>query len=248
VQAAYTLMLGLGFVVGLGWLVAGAADSRPSRSAASAIGPLSRLDAGLLAIALGLIGSRLGYVAAHATYFQQHPGQIMAIWLGGLAWAGGALGAILGLAVYARTSGTPFWSLVDLMAVPACLTAAAAWLACLSAGCAYGRRSTAWLALPGPDQFGLRAERWPTQLIGAVLCLSAVWILFHVGRRPHPGGSLACLALVMIGSISAVISVLRADPVPLIAGVRAEALTSGALAAVGLVGLGLRRASPPEVL
>lgn len=92
VIGSYTLMLDLGLLAGLGifyWRARREVDN-----------PDSWLDAALAAVAVGVVGARLGYVAAHWPYYQERLADIPQFWLGGLSWHGGLIGALVGLAAY----------------------------------------------------------------------------------------------------------------------------------------------------
>ena len=61
----------------------------------------------LLWLTLGVVvGARIGYVLFYnPSYFLSHPGEIFAVWNGGMSFHGGLSGVILGLVVFAHTQG-----------------------------------------------------------------------------------------------------------------------------------------------
>src|SRR3989338_4924887 len=86
----YTLLIDLGIGAALGWLYLRApADKR-----------IVWFDAGLVAAVSGLVGARLVYAWVNGNYYADHLGEVLQIWLGGLAWPGAALGALAGLWLY----------------------------------------------------------------------------------------------------------------------------------------------------
>ena len=206
-------------------------------------GSVKRLDAGLLAIAGGLGGARLGYVIANLPYFGDHPGEALAIWTGGLSWPGAALGAAAGLWLGARWKGLPFLDPFAALALPAVLISALSWAGCWAAACAYGAEITspdglAWrLSVQGPDMFGTIAARWPVQPAGLLLSLITLAVLLFLRADRYPKGSLTSLALMMISAISLSISFFRADPSPMLNGLRLDTWASGAILVLSLVGL-----------
>lgn len=75
-----------------------------------------------LGVAGVLVGGRLGYVLFYEPgYFASHPGQIFAIWQGGMASHGGFIGVALALWWAARQLKISWWALLDVVMVPAML-------------------------------------------------------------------------------------------------------------------------------
>jgi len=245
---AYPLLFTLGALAGLAWLLL-VDPRRPQRSlrrdpqAAAVV----RLDAGLAALAGGLIGARLAYVVAHASFFSAHLDQVARYSAGGLSWVGGALGALAGLAVAAALHHSSPWPLADALAIPAAVLAMAAWSGCLLDGCAFGRplASNALAAL-GSDFYASRIPRLPTQLVGLLAAGGLTLGLFMLEARSLPAGWLASATFISLGAVALALSFARGDPVPLLAGVRLDALGAGLITALG-AGMGFlsRRAAAP---
>ena len=64
-----------------------------------------------------VLGGRLGYVLFYKpSYYLQHPGEILAVWQGGMAFHGGLLGVIAALAVFAWLRKRPFLEVADIVA------------------------------------------------------------------------------------------------------------------------------------
>jgi phosphatidylglycerol:prolipoprotein diacylglycerol transferase len=228
VTSAYPFLLAAGVLISLIWLAA----SGPARQRTASI------DAAISALAGGLVGARAVYIAANVHLYVQRPWETLYFWEGGLAWVGGAAGAIVGLAAYARAAGKPFWALADAMALPAGVIASAGWAGCWAEACAYGRRANAgWLTPASPDLFGLAAPRWPTQALGLACGLAIVGLLAWLSHRRLAPGAPASLGLALIAAAALAISFLRGDPVPGIFGLRSEAL--GAAVILALAGLSL---------
>ncbi|MBN1136922.1 MAG: prolipoprotein diacylglyceryl transferase [Anaerolineae bacterium] len=104
---------------------------------------------------------------------------------------GGGLVAVL----YMRHYRAPVGQVLDL-GVPALpLSQAIARLGCTAAGCCYGVPTNSWLGVYLPDDTGVWADRYPTQLLAAGANLLIFLILVTVERfiPPHPppaeGGS-----------------------------------------------------------
>jgi phosphatidylglycerol:prolipoprotein diacylglycerol transferase len=191
-----------------------------------------------------LLGARLEFCAAHASYFASHPLDIPAVWQGGLGWGGGVLGAVLALLAAAWFMGVVFWRIADLLALPAAAMSFTVWLGCQIDGCAYGFHTAAsWWTTTAPDWLDMVAPRWPTQAAGALASLLLFVALYRsaglgwIRRRP---GRLACVALAGIALIALALSLTRADPVAQIAGVRLDIVESGVLLVTALSVLAIR--------
>jgi phosphatidylglycerol:prolipoprotein diacylglycerol transferase len=211
-----------------------------SRSSTRTSLPVTRIDAGLAALAVGLISARIGFVILHWEYYASKPLEILWFWQGGLSWVSGALGAILGLGLFCVLTRHPFWPLADTLALPGMVIALASWSGCLADGCAYGRAldSPLW-ASPTPDMFGARIPRWPTQMVGLVYSLLALVMLYWLAGLISKPGILACISLSMIAAGAFVLSFTRSDPIMLLSGIRLDTWGSAAILLLGGAGLTL---------
>lgn len=65
---------------------------------------------------LGIIlGGRLGYVLFYnPAYYVANPGEILAIWSGGMSFHGGFAGTVIAMMLFAWRRGLPLWTLFDL--------------------------------------------------------------------------------------------------------------------------------------
>lgn len=236
---AFPLLLGIGASLGLAW-VAGRARVRQVNN---------QLDAGLVALLAGIVCSRLIYAAADWPYFRSHPVEIALFPLGGLSWPGAVLGVLIGLLAYGTLKHQAIQGLADALLPLATTLAVSAWLACWLDGVAYGRLVSAWWVVPARDEWGAIAPRLPVQLMGALLTLGLFWLLdLRQPGHPQPGLMAArwCMgfSLLMLA-----LSLLRADPAPVWAGLRLE--TWAAMAFLLLAGFSLwkitSRISQPSV-
>ena len=73
-------------------------------------------DCLIICVPLGIICARIYYVVFEWGYYAQHPGEIIAIWKGGIAIYGAVIGVVIALAVYSRVKKLSFTSLCDLAA------------------------------------------------------------------------------------------------------------------------------------
>lgn len=70
----------------------------------------------LYSLPFALIGARLYYVAFEWSYYAQHPGEIIAIWHGGIAIYGALLAAAIVFIVYCRVKDLSIWLVLDIAA------------------------------------------------------------------------------------------------------------------------------------
>lgn len=237
---AFPIVFSLASLACLAWLgmIEPFAGSLLDAATLKTVHPGRRIDAGVASLAGGLVGARADFCLAHLSYFQLHPLEALAIWQGGLGWAGGAIGAVLALALFCRVAGVGFRRVADLLALPAVALSFAVWLGCQIDGCAYGfHLQPAWWASSAPDWLGLVVPRWPTQMVGALACLALFAAVYRAAPtawfRAHPGG-LAASAVAGIAAVASGLSFTRADPAGQIHGFRLDSLESLAILAMAL--------------
>ena len=227
VSQAYPVVLALGCLAGLGWLAL--------RRGVSGEADVHAFPAALAALALGLVGARLGFILLHERYFLGNPLEAAWVWRGGLSWVGAALGALAAVGLYAALRHVRLAPLADALVLPSLAVALAAWTGCLLENCVYGLPIPPGpLAPPAADLFGVVGPRWPTAAVGMIasgllLCL----FLWMDGRRFGHGqravGALAGLAAVGLG-----LSFTRADPALILGALRVDGLGAALLLVLAL--------------
>lgn len=135
-----------------------------------------QLDDFLFWATLGVIlGGRLGYILFYKPdMIWKNPGEMLAIWHGGMSFHGGLIGVALALVWFSRRHKTPLFSLADLVACAAPIGLFFGRLANFVNGELYGRAtSVPWAVMfPQPGPFGEIAytePRHPSQLYEAAL-------------------------------------------------------------------------------
>lgn len=234
--STYTLLLDAGIIAGLAWLMASA------RHLGS--GEASRwLNAGLAAVAAGLVGARLGYVLVNWAYFHDHLGEAAQFWLGGLSWHGGLFAGVLMLIVWARWRRLPLAALADAAAPGMLGGLAAGWTGCLMVGCNYGREvfdpTSPWrrLAAELPDIYGVVVPRLVSQALAAGWALVVLLLLLLVRRIRLPEGGRFLLALGLFSLGLFVIGFTRGDASPPVGPWRLDQVIDLSIAVVSLGGL-----------
>ena len=198
----FSLLLGLGATAGLAWATWHQNERRAARLIA----------ASLLSLAGALIGGRAAYVLVNWSYYRVHLAESFQFHLGGLAWPGALVGALIFLAVYASANREPVGVLADSLIPQLMLVSLAAWAGCWLDGCAYGPESFAWWSLPARDEWGSLAWRFPTQMMAALLTLAIFWLVDSRRGRWKTPGLAASLALLGLMAVIFASSFLRADP------------------------------------
>ncbi len=183
----------LAYIVGLvlGWLLARRLAARDQVwGGASPITPQD-LDDVLFWTTLGVIvGGRLGYVLFYnPAYFAAHPGDILAVWKGGMSFHGGLMGTIVALVLVARARAIPVLSLFDIAGVVAPIGLFFGRIANFINSELWGRPADVPWAVIFPNGGGV--PRHPSQLYEAtlegILLLAIMLWLVKAGGLRRPG-------------------------------------------------------------
>ncbi len=206
---------------------------------------LSRRVAGgwLWGIAIAaLVCGRIGYILGHRLYFDQHPQEALRLWqVGGLHGGTALAGGLLVVWLWARVSRRTFSDLLSWLAPAILLFAAGAWWGCGNVGCAWGTATApsltarSWFVTQSADIYRHVLSRYAVQTMGA-LCAFLLAIVALLAR------SRAAVALALYELASGALTFLRADAVPLIAGLRVDSLQDIGLAWLILLSIATQRA------
>ncbi len=104
----YGLIIGTGIVLGLLLAI--------WRGKQLGISSDTFLDLVMFAVPAAIIGARIYYVAFKWDYYIAHPGEIIAIWEGGLAIHGALIASILTSYIFCRVRKLSFWQIADIVA------------------------------------------------------------------------------------------------------------------------------------
>jgi phosphatidylglycerol:prolipoprotein diacylglycerol transferase len=226
--SGFSLLVGFGVTLGLGWTVAQAGSRHAERI----------FSLGVVVLLCALLGSRVMYVFMNWGYYGGNLLDSLWIWQGGFSGTGAMLGGIIGLLLAAWIAHlSPAWLADQYLPLMASLVVCG-WLACWLAGCAYGGVSRAWWALPARDEWGITDWRMPVQFLGALLTAGSLLWLERWRRTPRPPGLAASLFMLVTALILLALSFLRADSMPLWWGMRVDAW-GALLVVVFSVGFGL---------
>ena len=143
-------------------------------------------------------------------------------WIGGSSVIGMLLGGIITASIYILKHGFPLGQIFDLGIVPIPLGQAIGRLGCLAAGCCYGKPTFSWIGILLPDNEGILATRYPTQLMSSVINFGIflVLILFETYQKKNnkeswPSSGFIFLLYIELFSIHRfAIEFLRGDTIP----------------------------------
>ncbi|MGE3954477.1 MAG: prolipoprotein diacylglyceryl transferase [Parachlamydiales bacterium] len=156
----------------------------------------------LWAVVIGtLIGARLGHILFYdLAYYRAHPGEIIAIWHGGLASHGGVVGILAALLVFqwrvGRRYPVSFLRLVDLMAVSVPIACLFIRLGNFVNQEILGTPTALpWAVIFGhPADRSIPEPRHPVQLYEALAYLGVFVLLYLAYRRPPIRNREGCAA------------------------------------------------------
>lgn len=158
-------------------------------------------DVLLYAIGGVLIGGRLGYVLFYKPlYYLQNPLDAIKIWDGGMSFHGGAIGVILGMAIYAWRVGRPFLQVADFLVPAVPIGLAFGRIGNFINGELWGREAPADLPWAMIFPTGGDVPRHPSQLYQALLEGLLLFILLWLyARKLRYRGEVAAAFLVGYG-------------------------------------------------
>ena len=158
-------------------------------------GDRAELDGWLAAMGGALLGGRLAFIAVNWLYFQDHGREIWRFSDGGLGYIGVLVGGCGGLWVWARWRGRGFGDYIGGLGMIIPLLHFGGWAACYFDGCAFGRETVlSWVAADLPDNFGVLALRYQTQMGGMIIASVVLALSWWRGWSFRAG-----LALMLIG-------------------------------------------------
>ncbi len=204
-------------------------------------------DALLVVIVAAVVGGRMGFVLWRWDYFQEHLTETWQIWQGGLSYFGALFAAILTLALWTTSSSRSFSRYAALFAPALLLVTLFGWFACWLEGCAYGQETfIGWLAVDLPDEYGVSAVRYQTQIVGFVLT-AVCFIFFLRYQRNQSPLTIFLLALASVSLVHLLVTFLRADPTFFVGGLRVDAIINALLVTISLLLLQYQRVKARRV-
>lgn len=196
-------------------------------------------DLGMVLVPTGILGARLYEVfVLQWPYYSQHPGEILAIWQGGLAIHGAVLGATLAGGIFMWFRKQPFWPWADVIAPSLILAQAIGRWGNFFNQEAYGSPAPEWVInlMPGWLREGMTiggTVMHPTFLYESVWNLLAFFLVYYSYRRKVPAGVVFSLYLIAYNAGRFMIEGIREDSSFFFGWVRVAQLASLVLVVLG---------------
>jgi phosphatidylglycerol---prolipoprotein diacylglyceryl transferase len=156
-----------------------------------------------------MIGSRLGYIIIYnLPYYIEIPGELFAIWHGGMSFHGGLIGAIVSGIIFCKIYEYDFWKLADLVIVTVPLCLAFGRFGNFINGELYGRQTS----LPWGVLFPYTSHkpRHPSQLYEAffegIVLFGILWLLKDKVKMK---GGVLCLFFIFYGLFRFIVEFFR---------------------------------------
>ncbi len=166
----------------------------------------------LLYSVVGVLGGgRLGYVLFYKPgFYLDHLLDIFKLWDGGMSFHGGALGVVIGVAIFAWRRGRPFLQVADFLAPAVPIGLAAGRVGNFINGELWGRVASPDLPWAMIFPTGGDAPRHPSQLYQVLLeGLLLFVVLWLYARRPRYRGQVAAAFLVGYGVLRFIVEFWR---------------------------------------
>jgi prolipoprotein diacylglyceryltransferase len=233
----FPILAGIGAALGLTWSWWELRNSNPEHLSIRTLDHYLEvlLISGVAGLGGALLGSRMGYVLFHWSFYSIHTNEILSIWKGGLEWGGAILGAaivfLLVTGLYNEDPGrlanylTPLWVILLTFL----------WLAAGWSSVYYGPvHASTWWTVYVPDQSGESLSRIPINLIGAVFTAGAGFWLDHTSVKSFRKYKFLLLFCSQMGLLL-VFSFLRDDPVAPLGGIPSDRLFALIYLGVGVL-------------
>jgi phosphatidylglycerol:prolipoprotein diacylglycerol transferase len=181
------------------------------------LSPVMAIDLGMAAFVGGFLGARLMHIGIeYPDFYLQNPIEILKFWKGGFVMYGGLIGGMLSGLIFLHWRKQSFREWSDLTAPAMFLGIGIGRIACLSAGCCFGKKTDAWWGIIFTDPRAgapLHISLHPTQIFESLFGFLAFLIFWWVWRRPHQFTGFALpWFLIAYGVFRFWIEFFRADP------------------------------------
>lgn len=202
-----------GILLMVGFLCATARGARSARRYGAT--PEAVWDCALGGLFAGVVGGRIGFVLQNPKYFSAHPGEIVALWDGGMTSFGGLIGGVAMGVYLARKRGMTPADAADIAAIGLPIGMFFGRIGCLLNGCCYGHAcALPWAMRFFPEGHGDTGLVHPTQIyeaLGVALIYGVLTLMER--RRAFPGQLLIAFAG-LYGAVRFVVEIWREQDGP----------------------------------
>ncbi len=170
----------------------------------------------LLATILGaVIGGRAGFVLFNWQYYQERTNEIVQFSQGGYNYYFALGGGILFFYIWVSSKGYSFYQIFAMLAPAFVLFTVFGWAACWLEGCAYGKTTfISPLSAELPDDFGVFAVRYQSQLIGLLLSALLFLMILTIADKTQ-SRHLFWLTIGSVSLVHLITTIFRGDPNPM---------------------------------
>jgi len=181
------------------------------------LSPVTAIDAGMISFLSGFLGARIFHILIeYPKYYFENPLKVLMFWPGGFVLYGGLVFGVIGVYSFLKSKAEFLRDWADLLAPSLLFGIGIGRMACLAAGCCYGKATNWWWGIIFTDQHAaapLHISLHPTQLLEAVfgLLMAGVFILIWNKPKKYSGFALP-IAFLAYAGFRFFIEFLRADP------------------------------------
>jgi phosphatidylglycerol---prolipoprotein diacylglyceryl transferase len=210
---SYGLILFIAFVVAL-WVLARQAERQK-------MDPAVMTDLGIYSLLGGLVGAKLLLIVVDFREYIHQPSELKSILFSGGVFYGGLIGGILTAIWYVRRQKLPLWRAMDVMAPAVVMGQVVGRLACLAAGCCFGRETHVPWAIVYHDMYAARqipelpidTPVHPSPLYESIAAGLIFAVLLWMVPRKRFHGQLALTYAVLYSAARFVLEYFRGDKV-----------------------------------
>lgn len=169
----------------------------------------------LWVIILGFVGSKLLFWIVEIDQVIANPHYLLETLREGFVFYGSLIGGLLGMAIYAKRSGQPFFAFFDLFCPSLVLAQGFGRIGCFLAGCCYGSPCDAGcpiaVTFPAGSAAPAGVPLLPTQLMEAAFLFILTFVLVRILRLRRPYGTVSGWYCVLYGVWRFIIEFFRSD-------------------------------------
>lgn len=230
---SYGVIVGLSFLLAL-WMSTRHAERKT-------IDPKLVQDFALYALLGGIVGARFYFVLfSKPAFFLEHPGEVFAIWNGGMGIIGSLIGGFLAAVWFCRKNNIPLLRLSDTLAPGMALGQTVGQFACLLNGDSYGRPTDLPWAITYTDPRSmapLNIPLHPIELYEMAAYFLVFLLVWKTRNRYSTDGFTFFIYLAGYGMARFVVDFFRGDPAMFAWGIQAAQLFGIAMILASIMGV-----------